>query len=60
MNNKILPENFTKLESEIRDENILFENMDIFKSRKKELQFFSAITLPLILAIGPSHEPIPK
>ena len=51
MNKKILPE--IKQSAVFKNKNTksgIFENMDIFKSNKNDIRFFTAITLPLILA----------
>ena len=51
MNKKILPENIQISEyNNLKKQESFLDNMEIFKSTKKDIRFLTAITLPLILA----------
>ena len=51
MNKKILPENIQISEyNNLKKQESFLDNMEIFKSNKRDIRFFTAITLPLILA----------
>ena len=51
MNKKILPENIQISEyNNLKKQKSFLDNMEIFKSNKRDIRFLTAITLPLILA----------